>query len=185
MNKSDLRRMYIEKRKIIVGKEDKSHEIFMNVTALACLKSVKTIAVYSALPDEAGTSELIDFLLYSGKEVYLPKVLGDNMEFYRISSLSDIKIKGSYGISEPEADNINKLEKERLDAVIMPGVCFDESGSRIGFGKGYYDRYLAGMDGVIKIALCFEEQILKDGLIAADSHDVRADIIVTDKKVRY
>lgn len=183
MNKADLRKEYIEKRKLISCKKEKSHMIFEKLTALPCLQAAKAIAVYCSLQSEADTEELISFLLKAGKEVYLPRVEGSDMNFYRISSLAELKEKGSFGICEPQADINNKLSKERLDVVIMPGVCFDKAGNRIGFGKGYYDRYLQNAPKAYKIAICFEEQIIDNAIIDSEEHDIKADIIVTDKEI--
>lgn len=185
MNKDHLRKKFIEIRRLITDKDIKSHIIMDNILTLPCLQAAKTIAMYSNLPSEVRTAELTRYLLKCGKEVYYPKVLGGDMEFYRINDISDVIVKGSLGIKEPTYDEKNRLDKNDLDIVIMPGICFDKSGNRIGFGKGYYDRYLKETKNVCKIAICFEEQLLDKSAIDSEEHDIRADIIVTDKGIYH
>lgn len=178
-----MRKKYIGIRKGICDKDKKSHDIFKKASSLPCIDSAKKVAIYSNLPSEVDTKELIDNLLSRKKEVYLPKVYVDEMEFFRILSPADFSEKGSFGIYEPQGDESMKLKPDELDAVIMPGICFDLFGNRIGFGKGYYDKYLHRASGAVKVALCFEEQLLKSGEIPASPYDIKADIIVTQSGI--
>lgn len=87
-------------------------------------------------------------------------------------------IKGAYGIYEPRT--IEKAEISSIDIAIIPGVAFDRRGGRLGFGKGYYDRFLSEYKG-LKIGFCYEFQLVDR--LPLDSHDVKMDMIITEKRI--
>lgn len=177
--KKQLRKEYIEIRKNIQNREYKNNQIYLNFINSSVYKQSKNIAFYSSLKDEVDTFKIIKQALYDNKRVFLPKVVNQTkMEFYEIKSLDDC-IKGHFGILEPKTDK--KIDKHELDCIIIPGVCFDRHLNRVGFGKGYYDRYLQDMD-VLKVGLCFEEQIM-NGIIETDEYDIKMNQIITDRKV--
>lgn len=183
-NKCALRKEFIERRKSIQDKKLKSEKIAKNLISLPCFSQSHKIAIYYSLPQEAETTGLIEYMLKQNKEVYLPKVLsGTDMEFYRIASLNEVKEVNGLGIHEPNVNEKNRLDKSSLDLIIVPGVCFDESLNRIGFSGGYYDRYLENAERVVKVAICFDEQVLKGKSIDADRHDIKMDMIVTEKTI--
>ena len=178
MNKSKLRKKYIEIRKGIIDKEKKSLEILRKITSLEEYKKSKVIALYYSLSSEVDTINLINYSLENKKIVLLPKVLGEDMVFYEIKSLDGLK-KSSFGVME--AENGIEYNKELIDLVIVPGVCFDKHLNRIGFGKGYYDKYLEGYNG-LTIGICFEEQMSEEN-IEVDKNDVQLKYIITEKNI--
>lgn len=181
-NKQYLRKEYIIKRNNINNKSIKSNKIFNKIIKLPIYKKSRVIAIYYSMESEVDTTRLIRYMLDDKKEVYLPRVLdNNNMEFYKVNSLDDINNKNKFGIYEPNISN-NMLNKELLDLIIIPGICFDLNYNRIGFGKGYYDKYLSDTN-IYKIALCFEEQILKDKIINTSDNDIKMNIIITDKNI--
>lgn len=182
-NKQLLRKEFIEIRKGIRLKNQKSSIIAEKILSLRCIKESKTVAVYNALPSEVETQQLIKGLFAIGKTVCLPRVSGCTMDFYRIKSADEKLIKGSFGVYEPPENKAEQMPPEKLDVIIIPGVCFDKKKNRIGFGKGYYDGYLSKNVSGKKIAVCFEEQILKNGFIDSDENDIRPDMIVTEKVI--
>ncbi len=95
-----------------------------------------------------------------------------------IKSLQDISVSSKI----PQPKGISVVPKEALDVIIVPGICFDLRGYRIGFGNGFYDSYLENVSAT-KIGLAFEEQIIER--LPAETHDERVDIIVTDKRVIF
>ncbi len=110
-------------------------------------------------------------------ELYLPKLEKDNsFKAIRCRNLTAMDA-GRYGIPEPSGNE----EAGRLEIIIIPGLAFDESGNRIGMGKGYYDRFLSRQKGAVKIALAYESQILAG--IPKEPYDVPVDMIVTEKRV--
>lgn len=100
------------------------------------------------------------------------------MEFYLVSTYEQLE-EGCFGIREPKdfCERINSVSKDAV--VIMPGVAFDRNGNRIGYGKGFYDKYFGNYPEVYKIAIAYEIQIVDE--IFADKYDVKADCVITEK----
>lgn len=132
----------------------------------------RVVAMYSALPDEPPTAEALE-RLSRRYEVLLPRVDGDDMEFfpYRTGEMG----KGAFGIMEPKGTT--PVPPDRIDAMVVPGRAFTADGMRLGRGRGYYDRYLSRKGfRALKIGICFSQQIVDR--IPAEEHDVRMDRIV-------
>lgn len=181
MNKQQLREKYKEIRKSIVNREEKNIEIINKLKVESLYISSNVIALYKSLKDEVNTNSLIEYSLSIGKIVLLPKVTKEGLKFYKIDSSENL-IKSSFGVEEPEGLKENKVSKEDIDLMIVPGICFDTKRNRIGFGKAYYDRYLQDTK-IETVAICFEEQIIKDELIDAEKTDIKVKKIITDKKI--
>ena len=181
MEKNALRKNYIQIRKEITEKEEKSILIKENLKTLEEYKTANKIGIYYSMENEVDTKEIIKDLLDSKKEVYLPKVLEDTMDFFRIESLDFEKEKSSFGVIEPIFDK-EKLLKGNLDIIIIPGICFDMNKNRIGYGKGFYDKYLDGKN-IKKISICFDKQLLINDTIHTSTYDKKMDIVVTEKRI--
>lgn len=168
--------------------EEKSNIIMQNVLSLLSVQKAEYVLCYASYKSEVQTDILIKELLKEGKKVYLPRVCGEKMDFYRIRSLIDL-IEGYKGIPEPEAACTERFtrtmwEKDKARVVmLLPGVAFSESGARIGYGKGYYDRYLSHIPCMERISLCYELQMVE--AIPADTYDIPMTIIVTEEKIRH
>ena len=162
--------------------ENKSHVITERVLELSCIQRAENILCYAGYQSEVLTAELIEGLLSMGKNVFLPRVQGDEMDFFMISSCKDLT-EGYKGIPEPSkaCKETYVFEKKNDDVIIMPGCAFSYDGSRIGYGKGYYDRYLEKHDMVERVALCFSFQITEN--IPTDEYDKKASVLVTEEKV--
>jgi 5-formyltetrahydrofolate cyclo-ligase len=131
---------------------------------------------------EVDTHGLIQQLLASGKHVCVPKFV-DTARRYAASELKDFAAElgvGKFGILEPKQEVVRLVGADKLDALLVPGLAFDENGNRIGRGMGFFDRLLREARG-IKIALAYDFQVLNE--VPADAHDVRVDFIVTEKRV--
>ena len=139
-----------------------------------------TIAVTISGFPEVETRHIIEAFWKMGKTVAVPKCEPETrtMTFYTITDFSQLE-KVYMGIEEPIADRAEYVAKERIDVMIVPGVVFNEAGYRIGFGGGYYDRYLPGFRGET-VSLAFEEQVVAS--IPAAAHDIPVDIILTDQR---
>ncbi len=113
----------------------------------------------------------------------LPKVAeGGNLEIYAIEDLSSQVALGPFGIEEPVGGSAGPVPPGSVECFIVPGVPFDTSGRRCGFGRGYFDRLLARRaSGALVVALAFECQITP--VLPADEHDVLMDIICTEKRI--
>ncbi|PMP68103.1 MAG: 5-formyltetrahydrofolate cyclo-ligase, partial [Thermodesulfobacterium geofontis] len=109
-----------------------------------------------------------------------PIIKGENLLFGEIKSLNDLKV-GSYGILEPQ-EPID-LDPEDIDIIIVPGIAFDLRGFRLGYGKGFYDRFLKDLKNPTKIGLIYNE-LIRDSL-PTDDKDVRVDIVISEKRIIY
>lgn len=97
------------------------------------------------------------------------------MDAVEISSLKNLK-KDKYGILEPD-ELIPAVKKEDIDLIILPGVAFDKSGGRLGYGGGYYDKYLNSCpQDICKVALCYDFQIVEN--VPVEEHDVKANDVI-------
>ena len=124
---------------------------------------------------EIDISEILQDALVKGKKLYLPKVEGEDMAFYRIESLEDLE-EGFKGIMEPKGDTecfVYQEETADKALMLMPGAAFDGLRNRIGYGKGFYDRYLQGKDALQlrTIAVGFACQMVEE--IPAEELDIR------------
>ena len=180
-SKVELRKQYINFRKSIENKKEKSHEIFKRIIDLDEYKNCKVIALYKSLESEVNTDELIDYSFNKGIVVALPRVIGNDLKFYKISDQENFE-KSNFGVEEPIEDINNFVSPSLIDLVIVPGVCFDTHKNRYGFGKGFYDRVLASTSAK-SVAICFEEQVIKDKELPVDYNDIKVDKIVTDKNI--
>ena len=184
MDKALLRQKYKQLRKEISNKEEKSSIITNNIINSDFYKNSNVIALYSNLLNEVNTFNLMIRSLNDNKIVVLPRVIDDyNMEFYKIESIDDLSNIGSFGIKEPINNNIVKIEY--IDLMIIPGICFDKECNRLGFGKGYYDRYLFNNNNIYKVGICFNEQLLINNIIETDHYDIKMDMILTDKQAVF
>lgn len=150
----------------------KSALIVKEILSLEAVKSAKVVALYASLPDEVMSGEAIDTLA-TQKRVVLPRVAGDDMDFYPYDpTVMEI---GSFGISEPQTEVA--IDPSEIDVIIVPGVAFTLSGVRCGRGKGYYDKYLS-RNGfrAIKIGVCYKEQLAEK--IPSEPHDILMDSVI-------
>lgn len=140
------------------------------------------LSLYSSFRNEVLTDEIFQKAMEAGKEVYYPRVIreGDGrLGFYRVNDLKELS-SGSYEIPEPGEKEV-RIGPGTLELVVMPGIAFDEKGSRIGYGKGYYDRALKSIR-CPAVALAYDFQVLKKE-IPSEPHDVRVSAIFTEKRI--
>jgi len=136
--------------------------------------------VYSPINHEVDTDLIVRCALNSGKKIAFPSVVGDQLFFCEVQDLSSLK-KGAFGIMEPCATG-KIFTPEEADVLVVPGVAFDLNGHRIGYGKGYYDKMLQHLEGHGKlVGLCYDFQLVNE--ILAEPHDVKMDMIITEKRV--
>ena len=177
MNKNELRKKYLELRKNIIDRKQKEEEIFNKLINSFEYNSSRVIALYYSLKSETDTIKLIEYSLKNKKIVLLPRVNGDDMDFYEINSLDHL-VKSRFGVMEPL--ETLPFDKKEIDLIVVPGVCFDKMLNRIGFGKGYYDKYLSDYHKE-SIGICFEEQITSE--IKSEKTDIKLKKIITDKNI--
>ena len=172
MNKQILRNKYKEIRKKIKDKKEQDNVIFNKVINLEEYIKSDLILIYVSLKDEVDTIKLIKHSLGIDKKVAVPKCEGDDIVFYYISSLEELK-KRSFGILEPEANK--KVSDFNNSICIIPGLVFDKQNNRIGYGRGFYDRFLENYQG-IKIGLTYKDCICDK--IDANDNDVKMDKVI-------
>lgn len=171
-------RMHLTKAEV----KDKSDKIFKQLKNLEMMGKSQNILLYMDFRNEVRTQEIIDYLVGQGKNVYLPRVIFKEREMraYLYDGLETLE-KSKYGILEPSI-NAKALELSSLDLIIAPGVAFSSSGYRLGYGGGYYDKFLEKLGREVPvIALAFELQMLND--LPVEKHDRIVSKIVTEKQV--
>jgi 5-formyltetrahydrofolate cyclo-ligase len=158
----------------------KSHAVIERLEALPAYRGCQYPLVYIAMASEVQTLPLVDHRLAEALKVAVPKVEGESLGLYEIESVNELA-PGVWGILEPQAGQERPADIERIDAVVMPGVVFDASGHRLGYGKAYYDRMLRSLGHpVVKIALAFEVQMVHR--VPAEAHDVHVDFVITEDR---
>ena len=149
--------------------------------ALPQFTAAKCVYIYHSIGNEVDTHKLISYCNARNKSYALPRVFpGGDMVFALVSPIMELERKPPYNIPEPPHD-APIVSPCADDVVIVPGVCYDIRGYRIGHGGGYYDRYLQSCPATT-IGLCREELILP--VIPAEAHDVPVNILVSEKEVR-
>lgn len=179
--KKQIRKITMQNRLLMSQKEvlEKSKEITKMVLELPEYQQADTIFCYVDFRNEVRTREIIEDAWKQNKKVAVPKVEGQVMNFYQVRRWTDLK-EGYMKILESKEECV-KIEVQTEDMLmIMPGVAFDEKCNRIGYGGGYYDRYLAERDEICKIALAFENQIYQE--LPCEEHDLKPDFVVTEKR---
>ncbi len=144
-------------------------------------KACDAVFTYVSFGSEVDTTEIIDKAFGMNKKVYIPRVEKDDLNFYRIDSCDNL-VRSKFGIFEPDTAIHQKYISDVSDdkkLMLLPGLAFDKAGNRVGYGAGYYDRYLGRYphNEWIKIALAYDFQIMEQ--LTADGYDIPADYIVT------
>jgi 5-formyltetrahydrofolate cyclo-ligase len=152
-----------------------------NLLSLAEYARADCVALYAAAHNEIDTGLILTEALQAGKRVLYPAVCGHQMVFRTVTRREELR-EGRFGILEPHPSGVDHHADE-ADLIVVPGVCFDLTGHRIGYGKGYYDRFLhhPGRTAHL-VGLCHDFQ-LTDGPIPVDQHDIPMEIIVSESRV--
>jgi len=161
---------------------EKSNQIKKRLFEINEFKQSNTILFYVSYDNEVYTHDMIKECISNKKDVIVPISDKENRRLIlsKLINWADLET-GSYGILEPRKDKIEEYPIDNIDLVIVPGVGFDESGYRIGHGKGYYDNLLKESKNALHIGLAFELQIVDK--IPTEIHDLPVHKIVTEKRV--
>lgn len=153
-----------------------SEKINKKLKKINAFRDAQKIGVYYPIGSEIFTQDIIQELLSKGKEVFLPRVSENSIDFKRITDFSSLE-NGSFDIMEPKTE----CETENnLDVVLVPTVGITPSGIRLGYGHGFYDRFLA-KHKTTTISLTLEKQVVKN--IPRSEHDMLIDWIVTEDRI--
>jgi 5-formyltetrahydrofolate cyclo-ligase len=162
-----------------------SEKIFRQLAALPEYASARTVMLYLDFRDEVRTRWFVPKVWAAGKRIVVPYCTESDLELFRLDRFDELA-PGAMGILEPKpelrSDPDKRIDAKQLDLIVAPGVAFDSRGNRLGYGKGYYDKLLQQVRGdAAKVAVCFECQLFAE--IPVLPHDVRMDMIVTEKAV--
>lgn len=174
--KEELRRKYLNIRNNIKEKNIKSKIINNKVITNQNILDCELVLIYVSCGSEVNTIKLIEhFLKY--KKVAVPKIINEEMNFYYIKSLDELKT-GKFNILEPITNNI--VTDYKSCASITPGICFSKTLYRIGYGKGFYDKFYEKHKNIYKIGLSYDECIVDN--IYNNNYDIALDEIITPTK---
>ena len=184
--KLSLKSQIFEKRNKLQKKEmqEKSNKIKQKLFSLKEFKNAKNIMFYVSTNNEVDTQKIIKELL-SNKEktIIVPYTIKGDLKLYisELKNFNESKPK-TFGILEPKESYQREFNPDKLDIVIVPGIAFDKNGHRIGYGYGYYDRFLKTIrKETLKIGLAYDFQLIEK--IPEERHDVPVDIILTEKEI--
>ena len=182
--KNSLRAYY---KKVRASSDESSRKEYSRIITKKIMsadfyRNTDTVFTYVSFSTEPDTKELIRCSLNNGKKVAVPYCIPETsiMKFFYIESEQQLK-KGSFGIYEPVAEECEEA-MEKSGIIIVPGLAFDSRGYRIGYGRGFYDRYLPDFNGE-KIGICYNNCIRK--CVLHDSLDVRVNYIITEKFTKF
>ena len=176
--KTSLRRLLLERR-------DGTSADLLNIAArrigarldkVDAYRNAVSVGMYHSIGSEIPTRGMIQTLLYAGRKVCLPRVTGNELEFREITDSSSLEA-GSFGIMEPK---VRCPVMDSLDVVLVPSVGISLHGDRLGYGRGFYDRYLE-MNDIITISPVLEKQIVRQ--IPRTRTDHTIDWIVTEDRI--
>ena len=175
MDKKELRRAIRERKRAmteeeIVSRSARLGELFAQSEAY---RNAATIYGYLPYNQEVRTVPMLEQAIRDGKKVAVPKVYGDTMKFIYLEDLSQVE-KGYAGIPEPIADG--PVADDETALVLMPGLAFDPQGHRIGYGGGFYDKFLAAEPNHPPLALCYEFQMLPQ--LDTEEHDIPVNTVL-------
>ena len=178
MNKQELRKSIREQKRAMTEDQiqEKSRLLGQLFAASALYRNAKTIYGYMPYNQEVRTVPMLEQALRDGKRVAVPKVYGDEMKFIYLTDLSQVE-KGYAGIPEPILDEPVADDKTAL--VLMPGLAFDRQGHRIGYGGGFYDKFLSSEPGHPTLALCYDFQMLP--YLETEEFDMPVDCVLWAK----
>ena len=175
MTKSDLRDRIKKKKHAMTGAEieEKSTRLARLFLESEPYQKANTIYGYLAFNQEVRTLPILEQALRDGKQVAIAKCYGKDMRFIQMEDLRQIQTK-SFGLPEPIADEPVAQDEHAL--VLLPGLAFDRNGYRIGYGGGYYDRFLSREPDHPTVALCFDFQILDH--LPVEEFDIPAQLLL-------
>ncbi len=186
MDKKTIRKNMILKRREMPSEErmEKSKKIQNNLFNLDEYKKSNFIFTFISTQEEVDTHNIIKYSIANGKRVGVPitvpeerkMLVSEILDFYKELEM------GFYNILTPKKEFIREVSPSLVDFVIVPGLVFSKDGYRVGYGGGYYDRFLNNLD-VLKVGVCFHMQLQDE--VPVGKYDIPVDIIITEEEVIY
>ena len=178
-DKNQLRQTLLEQRQALLSEQIHiaSQRIQHRLVSQDFWGRAENVGLYFPMKNEVDTSFLLQQGLESGKSIYYPRV-EQGLVFSEINSLTDL-VRGAFGLMEPQHTCPILKANENLDLILVPGIGFDTQGFRIGYGKGFYDRYLSHKKN-FAVGLAYEFQIISE--IIPDPWDQKVQFLITEKQ---
>lgn len=184
--KNKIRKEIKEKIKSIQNKDQQSIEMSKKLFNNEDFVSTNDIFAFVSLQDEISTLQIINQIIKLNKNLYLPRVKEDSMDFYLIDNNKDLfeqLEKNQWNIYEPKTNlkkvNFNTDKNLKKILILVPGLAFTKTGKRLGRGKGFYDKFFTTIPQnihTIKVGLCYNIQILSD--LPTEKHDILMDYVI-------
>ena len=175
MDKKQLRKAIRERKQAMTPEEiaEKSRILGEKFAATDAYKNAKTIYGYLPYNQEVRTTAMLERAMAEGKRIAVPKIFGDEMKFIYLNDVSEA-VPGYKGIPEPEGDG--PIADDPTARVLMPGIAFDMQGHRIGYGGGFYDKFLAAEPDHPTLALCYDFQVFPH--LDTEEFDIPVDAVL-------
>ncbi len=175
MDKKALRKRIREEKRAMTEAqiEEASRKLVEQFLASEAYRKAKTLYGYLPYNQEVRTVPILEQALADGKQVAVPKIYDDEMRFIYLTDLNHVEI-GYAGIPEPVADG--PVADDPTALVLMPGLAFDREGHRIGYGGGFYDKFLSAEPNHPTIALCYDFQVVED--LPTEEFDIPVDCVL-------
>ena len=180
MDKKALRREIGAKKRALTPEqiETRSNILADRLYKTPQYRDCESLYAYLSFNQEVRTNPIIERAWADGKRVAVPKVVGDEMIFIWIDSFDNLAAQGAFHIMEPIENG--PVADDETALILMPGLAFDPQGHRVGYGGGFYDRYLAAQPHHLTVALCYDFQMFDH--LDVDDYDVPVDVIITDSE---
>lgn len=185
MDKKTLRKEILKKRSELSKEEiiDYSNIISNKIYEMDVYKNAKRIMCFVSNGSEVETHPLLEQIIKDGKSVVVPITVSGTKELLvsDVYNLSELEI-GFYNIEVPKKEFTRIVDPNTIDLILVPGVAFAKDGYRVGYGGGYYDRFLSKLSNPVpKIAIGFDLQIVDK--VPTDKYDIPVDMVVTEKRI--
>ncbi|MBT1070790.1 5-formyltetrahydrofolate cyclo-ligase [Pelotalea chapellei] len=183
MPKRTLRQQVLARRKSLSQEEWRASSDLaqLNFLSLEEFTGAECVALYSPAHHEPDTTMILGAAIAAGKKVLYPVVCGNHMVLRQVEGATCLT-RGCFGILEPCSGPDHQADE--ADLIVVPGVVFDLNGHRIGYGKGFYDRFLQhpGRHAHL-VGLCYDFQVMDEMSLPVDQHDIQMEVLVTDKRI--
>lgn len=185
MLKKELRKQILQSRRDIPAdeREEKSKQIAEHILQSSLYQEARFVFSFIPFGDEVNIRPVLEHAVQTGKKLAIPKTVSSSRELvlYQFETWEQL-IPGVFGIMEPDPGRSTVVNPIDIDLILMPGVAFDRHGGRLGYGGGFYDRFLAGLpQSPPLIAPCFTEQVIER--VPTEDHDIQVDMLITDQEI--
>lgn len=182
--KAMLRQKLLHRRAALKNRKDRDKAIYNRILMNKQYRTAENIFIYISKSEETDTKALIEYSLESGKRLFAPYCMPDSteMQFYRFHSLEELR-PGGFGVLQPDPASGGMARRSDMEGAlcIVPGLAFDRTGARLGYGKGYYDRFLS-RNHIFRMGICYEAFVLDT--VPVQPHDIRMQAVLTDERLR-